>query len=79
MKLTEKDIALFKQLHESAVGEQLCDYVARLCDFLCDIRQLESPTDVSAIRKAVGALEKHLINKIKLNIEDKSVEFNEYQ
>lgn len=53
MKLTERDLELFKALSKSAIGTDLADYLQRLEAYICDSRSWgENDTKESALHAA---------------------------
>lgn len=65
MKLTEQDNALFDSLNRTETGRQLIDYLTRLQDSMCDLRNL-GDGDPKAKVAAADEIQKHIVDKIKL-------------
>lgn len=68
MQLTEQDQKMFEALHDSTLGKNLCDYMERFMDEMCDIRNMENPTPdfLDAIKQLNNNLEANIIARIKL-------------
>jgi hypothetical protein len=65
MKLTERDVEMFKALGNSGLGKDLIDYLKRLEDYICDVRSWEAGDTPESVKKASKHLSKHLRDKIK--------------
>lgn len=81
MNLTEKDIKLFDNLSKSNIGRYLVDYLERLNDALCDIRNMEGVEEVKrqARLEFSRLLNEYLIRKIKVGNEAKNTNLNPYE
>lgn len=76
MKLTEKDIRLFKALHESETGTLLLDYLGRLQSELGDLSMI-TPENLQA-RRGAAELIKDLMTRIKVSEPDKPNDPNQF-
>ena len=81
MQPTEKDIKVFEQLQNSRVGQGLMDYLERLNNWLCDIRNMEGVDENKRLARLEFSklLNDYLIRKIKVGNPKKEVELNEYE
>jgi len=77
MKHTPEDIAFFKSLHDTSLGDNLVSYIVRLQDSLCDIRNGSTISNDARI-EACKILETELIDKIKCQSDSKKAKINEY-
>lgn len=69
MKLNEKDVNMFKQLHESDNGKQLVNYLQRLVGEVCDSRTWADGEDKVHANKTAKVLQENLIDKVVLRSE----------
>lgn len=65
MKLTTKDIELFKALSRSDLGTSLVDYLKRLSDNICDSRQWKEDDTKESTTKAAEYIQRNLIDKVR--------------
>lgn len=81
MQLTEKDIKLFEALENSRIGDRLVDYLERLNNWLCDIRNMDGveETKRQARLEFSHLLKLYLIDKIKVGNRKKETTLNEYE
>ncbi len=84
MRLTDRDLKLFESLSKSHTGKALIDYLNRLNDWLCDVRNMDGieETDRKARLEFANLMENHFIKKIQLSNEkklDKKKELREYE
>lgn len=84
MRLTDQDLKLFENLSKSNVGKSLIDYLTRLNNWLCDIRNMEGVEEEKRLARLEFAniMENHFIKKIQLSNEkkvDKRKELKEYE
>lgn len=64
MKLTSKDVELFKALSKSDLGKELVNYLNRLSDYICDIRSMKPEDTKESVIKASEMIKLHITNKI---------------
>jgi len=79
--MTEKDVKLFKSLHQGQTGRDLVDYLERLQSELCDIRLLqgkEIEKEVIARTLASRIIQDSIISKIKVQSEPRDISKNTY-
>ena len=62
MKLNEKDIKLFRDLHDTAMGNGLVDYLERQLDEICDIRNVVKKIGGEELLQQFSTLEKMATN-----------------
>jgi hypothetical protein len=79
MKLTEKDIAMFKGLYDTQLGSQLTDYLNRVKMYVGYVGNLKPGDSVSDVRKAIEVLDKHLIDKLTKQNKQKDVETSQFE
>lgn len=65
MKLNEREIEMFNALSKSETGKTLVEYLKRLSDFVCDVRQMKEGDTKESVVKASSIIEAHIINKIR--------------
>lgn len=70
MKISEKDVQLFKELKTVGITTSLIDFWDRLSSWVCDIRNMEGLTneDIKARSAVINLIEEHWINKMR-NVE----------
>lgn len=77
MKLTERDIELFKALNKSDTGKYLLEYVERVKLEIGNILNL-TPENFASKKEAIKALDEFLVQRIKTINEDKKPNNNPY-
>lgn len=77
MKLTEKEIELFKSLNQSETGNVLLLYLEKIKQEIGNIKDITS-SNLEAKKEAIQAIDEFLIDKIKLANEDKEINNNPY-
>ena len=77
MKLNEKDIKLFRDLHDTAMGNGLVDYLERQLDEICDIRNVVKGQE-EVIKEVAKIIKANLIDLIKLTEKERSVTKNDF-
>lgn len=73
MKLTDKDVQMFKTLNQSDLGTALVDYLNRLTTDMCDVRTMKDE-DVVSVRVAARYIDENIINKIKIVTQSKGLD-----
>lgn len=58
---------MFHNLGRSGVGDLLCDYLERLLDDLCDVRNMAEPTPdgLKELQRLAGRIKKDVVNKVR--------------
>jgi hypothetical protein len=64
MKLTERDIEIFKILGSSALGKEIVDYLDRMTDYICDARTWGTNDTRESVTKAADMVRRYFRDKI---------------
>lgn len=66
MKLTEKDIEMFRSLSRSGLAKDIIDYLTRLGDNICDSRNWEKDDTKESTRRAADYVKRYFRDKLSL-------------
>lgn len=64
MRLNDRDKELFRALAKSQIGNDLADYLNRLCDDICDVRTWRKEDTRESVTRASEAIKEHLLSKL---------------
>lgn len=78
MKLTEKQIELFKVLSESGIGKELSEYCDDLIDHACNSRYWGPSETKETSQHVARIIQSYLIDKIRLQNKPKDIEVNQF-
>lgn len=65
MKLTEKDLAMFKTLSQSEIGVQFADYAKRVVDYIHDSRSWDDDDTKESANQAGKKVKELFVDKIR--------------
>lgn len=69
MQLTDAEAAMFKGLQDTGTGRELSRFLGRLCDELCDVRNMPD-ADAASIRARISLaalVKSEVIDRIELS------------